>query len=135
MRELEQSQPAYEHAVQSYRRYARARDREKLNDEAGRAQRIAFADELKRYAAVLIAVHLQEPRKTEALTLPDRLPLTGAAGTAPASEERRGSDDGKAIRARPHSAAAIEAAPEPERGLADVPRLRARSAYPTAKDG
>lgn len=130
MRELERSQPAYEHAVQSYRRHARARDREKLNYEAGRAQRIAFADELKRYAAVLIAVHLQEPNKTEALTLPDRLPLAGVAG----KDERRG-PDGKAIRATPHSAAAIEAAPERERGPADVFSLRPRSTHPTAKDG
>ena len=42
----------------------------------GSAERLqrAYADELKRYAAYLIAAHLQHPSATDGMTLPDRYP-------------------------------------------------------------
>jgi hypothetical protein len=103
---LSRSQPPYELAVQVYRQRARIRAREEANWQAARAQRLAHADELKRYAAILIAAHLQDPAATDALTLPDRRPIDGSSAAAgrearPAIEAQRGSDARPAIEARP----------------------------------
>ena len=73
---LARSQPPYELALQTYRQRARIRAREEANWQAARELRLAQADELKRYAAVLIAAHLQDPSVTDAMTLPDRRPIT-----------------------------------------------------------
>jgi len=54
---LSRSQPPYERALQVYRQRARIRAREDANYQAARELRLAQADELKRYAAVLIASH------------------------------------------------------------------------------
>ena len=77
---LSRSQPPYELAVQLYRQRARIRAREEANWQAARAQRLAHADELKRYAAILIAAHLQDPEVTDAMTLPDRRPIDAHDG-------------------------------------------------------
>jgi len=104
---LSQSQPPYELAVQLYRQRARIRAREQSNYEAAKAQRLAHADELKRYAAVLIAAHLQDPAATDAMTLPDRRPIDGSTSATPARETRpaieaqRSSEERPAIEARP----------------------------------
>ena len=74
---LSRSQPPYERALQVYRQRARVRAREEANWQAARELRLAQADELKRYAAVLIAAHLQDPSVTDAMTLPDRRPIVG----------------------------------------------------------
>jgi hypothetical protein len=85
---LTRSQPPYERALQVYRQRARIRAREDANYQAARELRLAQADELKRYAAVLIAAHLQDPSVTDAMTLPDRRPTAGANETALVHEAR-----------------------------------------------
>jgi hypothetical protein len=103
---LSRSQPPYERAVQVYRLRARSRAREEANWRAAREQRLAHADELKRYAAILIAAHLQDPLVTDAMTLPDRRPIVGPKGasstdeTRPAIEARRTGEARSAIEAR-----------------------------------
>jgi hypothetical protein len=75
MRRLARSQPPYERAVQVLRQHARTALREEANFQAAAAQRAAFAGELKRYAAVLIATQLKDPSVTDGMTLPDRQPM------------------------------------------------------------
>jgi hypothetical protein len=75
LKRLAVTQPPYERAIQVYRLHARNRDREPMNFEAASAQRLAFADELKRYSAARMAVLLKSPSTTDGMTLPDRLPL------------------------------------------------------------
>jgi hypothetical protein len=75
LRHLARSQPAYERALQVLRQHARTSLREEGNYQAAVAQRLAFAGELKRYAAVLIAAQLQDPSVTDGMTLPDRWPM------------------------------------------------------------
>jgi hypothetical protein len=108
---LSASQPPYELAVQTYRQHARSRAREEANWQAAREQRLAHADELKRYAAVLIAAHLQDPTATEALTLPDRRPMAGHPAVTQAGEPRPAIAAQRTSETRP----AIEAGPaEPD---------------------
>jgi hypothetical protein len=102
---LSRSQPPYELAVQVYRQRARSRAREEANWQAAREQRLAHADELKRYAAVLIAAHLQDPSVTDAMTLPDRRPIAGPNGGTPTGETRPAIEARRTGEARP----AIEA--------------------------
>jgi hypothetical protein len=85
---LSRSQPPYERSLQVYRQRARIRAREEANWQAARELRLAQADELKRYAAVLIAAHLKDPSVTDAMTLPDRRPITGTTETPLAPEAR-----------------------------------------------
>jgi hypothetical protein len=74
LRRLGRSQPPYERALSVW--HLRAREHEAL--EAGRAAAAelqgANADELKRYAAVLMASHLQSPSATDGMTIADRRP-------------------------------------------------------------
>jgi hypothetical protein len=74
-RRLGRSQPKYEHAVNVLQMHIRSRQREAANFTAAKSLQLAFADELKRYAAVLIAAHLQHPSATDGMTLPDRVPF------------------------------------------------------------
>ena len=85
---LSRSQPPYERSLQVYRQRARIRAREDANYQAARELRLAQADELKRYAAVLIAAHLQDPSVTDAMTLPDRRPIAAMHETALGHEAR-----------------------------------------------
>ena len=55
--------------------HIRSRQREEANYNAARSLHLANADELKRYAAVLVAAHLQHPSATDGMTLPDRVPF------------------------------------------------------------
>jgi hypothetical protein len=75
VRRLAKSQPKYEHAVNVLQLHIRSRQREEANYNAARSLHLANADELKRYAAVLIAAHLQHPSATDGMTLPDRVPF------------------------------------------------------------
>jgi hypothetical protein len=102
--------------VQVYRQRARSRAREEANWQAAREQRLAHADELKRYAAVLIAAHLQDPSVTDAMTLPDRRPIAGLKGVTPTDEPRPAIEARHPGEARP----AIEARPA---GDADGPPM------------
>jgi hypothetical protein len=113
---LSRSQPPYELAVQVYRQRARSRAREEANWRAAREQRLAHADELKRYAAILIAAHLQDPSVTDAMTLPDRRPMVGPHGATPADDTRPAIEARRTSEARP----AIEArsAGGPQRPIA-----------------
>jgi hypothetical protein len=74
-RRLARSQPSYERALQVLRQHARTAHREEANYQAAVAQRLAFAGELKRQAAILIAAHLKDPAATDGMTLPDRVPM------------------------------------------------------------
>jgi hypothetical protein len=76
VRRLARSQPAYERALQVLRQHVRTSMREEANYGAAVAQRLAFAGELKRYAAVLIAAQLKDPSVTDGMTLPDRAPMS-----------------------------------------------------------
>lgn len=75
VRRLARSQPPYERAIQVLRQHARSALREEANFQAALAQRLAFAGELKRYAAVLIAAQAKDPSVTDGMTLPDRVPM------------------------------------------------------------
>jgi hypothetical protein len=75
VRRLARSQPPYERAIQVLRQHARSALREEANHQAAVAQRLAFAGELKRYAAVLIAAQARDPSVTDGMTLPDRVPM------------------------------------------------------------
>jgi hypothetical protein len=75
VRRLSRSAPPYERAVQVLRQHARTALREEENYRAAVDQRLAFAGELKRYAAVLIAAQLRDPSVTDGMTLPDRVPM------------------------------------------------------------
>ncbi len=75
VRRLKKSQPRFEHAVNVLQMHIRSRQREDANFSAAKSLQLAFADELKRYAAILIAAHLQHPSATDGMTLPDRVPF------------------------------------------------------------
>jgi len=75
LKRLAMTQPPYERAIQVRRLHARNRAREPMNFNAARDQRLAFADELKRYSAARMAILLKTPSTTDGMTLPDRLPL------------------------------------------------------------
>jgi hypothetical protein len=81
-RRLRRSQPPYERAVAVLQLHTRGRGREEQNYHAAEALHLAFADELKRYAAHQIAAHLQDPAATDGMTLPDRRPLASQAASA-----------------------------------------------------
>jgi hypothetical protein len=125
---LSRSQPPYELAVQVYRHRARSRAREDANWQAAKEQRLAHADELKRYAAVLIAAHLQDPSVTEAMTLPDRRPIAGPNGATAANEPRPAIEARQSGDARP----AIEA--RPAAGADGPPQLSATETDATATE-
>jgi len=129
---LSRSQPPYELALQVYRQRARIRAREEANWQAARELRLAQADELKRYAAVLIASHLQDPSVTEAMTLPDRRPIAATTEATRAQGPRRAISAGrKAIgfrRRPPVRRPAIEATTEQRHAQADEPRDTGRKA-------
>jgi hypothetical protein len=129
---LSRSQPPYELALQVYRQRARIRAREEANWRAARELRLAQADELKRYAAVLIASHLQDPSVTDAMTLPDRRPIATTNEAIQAQGPRRAINAGrKAIgfrRRPPVRRAAIEAPTEQRHAQADEPRDNGRKA-------
>jgi hypothetical protein len=113
---LSRSQPPYELALQVYRQRARVRAREEANWQAARELRLAQADELKRYAAVLIAAHLQDPSVTDAMTLPDRRPIGATNEEVRAQETPRAITTGRkpltrtaiGFRRRPGQRPAIE---------------------------
>jgi heme/copper-type cytochrome/quinol oxidase subunit 2 len=75
LKRLAVTQPPYERAVQVVKLHARNRKREPMNFAAASAQRMAFADELKRYSAARMAILLKSPSTTDGMTLPDRRPL------------------------------------------------------------
>jgi hypothetical protein len=124
---LSRSQPPYERAVHVYRQRARSRAREEAVWRAARDQRLAHADELKQYAAILIAAHLQDPSVTEAMILPDRRPIAGPNGATPADETRPAIEARRTGEARP----AIEARPA---GGADGPQRLVSGNEPDAAE-
>ncbi len=80
LRKLNRSQPPFERAQTVLQVHSEGAQREEQNYQAAKAKRLAEADELKRYAAVLIAAHLQSPSATDGMTLPDRRPLSFDSG-------------------------------------------------------
>ncbi|WP_328458408.1 hypothetical protein [Amycolatopsis sp. NBC_00438] len=88
-RKLTRSQPPYQRALGVLKLHKDSRVREEMNYLAAKAERHAFADDLKRYAAVAIAAHLQNPSATDGMTLPDRIPFPrppAAGGSEPDDE-------------------------------------------------
>jgi hypothetical protein len=81
---LARSQAPYERALSVLQLHIRDRRRDEQSYLSAKSLRLACADELKRYAAVLIAAHLQDPSATDGMTLPDRIPLTPAGTPRPA---------------------------------------------------
>jgi hypothetical protein len=76
VRRLRRSAPAHERARQVLDDHLAAREWDNRARQAARDERFAQADELKRYAEALIAVGLQDPSATDAITGPDRRPWT-----------------------------------------------------------
>jgi hypothetical protein len=74
VRRLARSAPSHERARRVLDRHLAEQQRDHDARQAARAERFAVADELKRYAEVLIAAHLQDPAATDGVTRPDRRP-------------------------------------------------------------
>lgn len=83
VRRLARTQPSFERAWHVYRLHVNNRRRDDAMWRAAVAQRLAYADELKRYSAVLMAAHLQDPSATDGMTLPDRVPFPAPASGYP----------------------------------------------------
>jgi hypothetical protein len=91
-RRLARSQPPYERALSVWEQHERTLRAEAEDYQAAIDLREAQRGELKRYAAVLIAAHLQDPAATDGMTLPDRSP-----GAFPAPPSAPDSDGGSAL--------------------------------------
>jgi hypothetical protein len=74
LRRLSRSQPPYERALSVWQLQAREYQAQEGSRAAAAELQSANADELKRYAAVLIAAHLQDPSATDGMTIEDRRP-------------------------------------------------------------
>ncbi|MGX7826034.1 hypothetical protein ACTG9Q_13165 [Actinokineospora sp. 24-640] len=88
IRRLHRSQPPYERAVNVLRVHTRNREREERNYEAAKRQRLAWASEWKRHAAIVIAAHLQSPSATDGMSRPDRSPDPMPSDLDPDDHER-----------------------------------------------
>lgn len=75
LRRMGRSQAPYERALSVWELHEQGRRDEQQNHSSATALQQANADELKRYAAYQIAVHLQDPAATDGMTLPDRIPF------------------------------------------------------------
>lgn len=75
LRRLERSQAPYERALSVREGHELGRRAEERNFASAVALREANADELKRYAAYLIATHLKDPSATDGMTRRDRIPF------------------------------------------------------------
>jgi hypothetical protein len=74
LRRLSRSQPPYERALSVWQLQVREYQTQEASHAAAAELQSANADELKRYAAVLIAAHLQDPAATDGMTIADRRP-------------------------------------------------------------
>jgi hypothetical protein len=74
LRRLSRSQPPYERALSIWQLQAGEYEAQEANSAVAAELHAANADELKRYAAVLIAAHLQDPSATDGMTITDRRP-------------------------------------------------------------
>lgn len=85
VRRMNQSAATYERAVGVWELHEQARRDEENYFTAARRLQEACADELKDYAAALIATHLKDPSVTDGMTRPDRyrpkVPATPAPDT------------------------------------------------------
>ena len=81
LRRLGRSGAPYERALSVWRQHEQAREDEGRNSRSAEDLQRAYADELKRYAAYLIATHLKHPSATDGMTLPDRDPGKFAVAT------------------------------------------------------
>lgn len=75
LRRLSRTQPPYERALEVLETHERSRDRDDAAYQAAVAQCRAVAEQLKRYASVLVAVQLKRPPVTDGMTQRDWLPL------------------------------------------------------------
>jgi hypothetical protein len=82
LRRLDRTQAPYERALSVWELHEAGRQAEQDNHASAADLVRANADELKRYAAFLMAAHLQDPAATDGMTLPDRIPLPAAPGPA-----------------------------------------------------
>jgi hypothetical protein len=85
---LTRSQAPYERAMSVLQIHLRGRRREAENYAAARQLRLAYGDEMKRYTAILVAAHLQDPSATTGITLPDRRPLGDGSTTGREADPR-----------------------------------------------
>jgi hypothetical protein len=75
LRRMRRSQAPYERALSVWELHEEGRRDEQQNHGSATALQLANADELKRYAAFLIAAHLQDPSATDGMTMRDRIPF------------------------------------------------------------
>jgi hypothetical protein len=71
---MDRSAAAYERAISVWELHEQSRQDEEKHFTSARQLQEAHADELKRYAAYLIATHLKDPSVTDGMTRPDRVP-------------------------------------------------------------
>lgn len=74
LKALARTQHRYERSVGVLKVHTANQAREQQNYDSAKALRTAWASKLKRYSAVLIAAHLQNPSATDGMTEPDRSP-------------------------------------------------------------
>jgi hypothetical protein len=74
-RRLARSQPAYQRALHVRELHRAAHLQDEDNYRAAMKKQLAYAEELKRYAAVLIAIYLQDPSATDGMTQEDWRPM------------------------------------------------------------
>ncbi|SDH52870.1 hypothetical protein SAMN05216553_12630 [Lentzea fradiae] len=74
LKSLARTQHRYERAVGVLKVHTASLKREDQNYKSAKDLRTAWASKLKRYSAVLIAAHLQNPSATDGMTEPDRSP-------------------------------------------------------------
>jgi hypothetical protein len=90
LRRLGQSQPPYERALSVWQLQVRDYQTQEASRAAAAELQSANADELKRYTAVLIAAHLQDPSATDGMTIADRRPHPHPPQARPAVEDLPG---------------------------------------------
>jgi hypothetical protein len=81
---LRKSEPPYERAKHVYELHRTGLRRDEENYDAARQQRLAYAEELKRFSAARIAAHLQSPSATDGMTEEDWRPMNPKRPASPA---------------------------------------------------
>ena len=94
LKRLTRSQAAYERALHVLEMHERSRDRDAADYRAALDQCLAVAEELKRYASVLVAVQLKRPPVTDGMTQRDWLPLVTPPPPAETATPHAGSPPG-----------------------------------------
>jgi hypothetical protein len=84
---LRKSEPPFERAKHVYELHRTGLRRDAASYRAARLKRLAFAEELKEYSAVLIAAHLQNPSATDGMTEEDWRPMRPRPNAPPGPDD------------------------------------------------